>query len=388
MKALNDYSFIRGVCYGWTGTEDEVRRDLGYAVRLQLNSVRIWVMYPEYWKDPAAFCEKLLRFVRIAHEMGISTMPILWNGNMIDPAILKPEYRETGAVYVKAIVELLKGEAGLLMWDIMNEPSCNDYLREAPVDEKPSRDAEMRDFVRHWCAVVRELDPVSAITVGHTFVEDLEMSADLVDVISFHDYLETRARIENSYRVAGEIAAKYGKPLINSELACLGRANPYDLALEICEKHKVGWYLFELMIHNYWGDVHGIVYPDGTVRDPAIVSAIMGFHRNRDLEKIVRPNANKEGYANRGMKLVSDALREGVKVFENRRSSTDELLEASEYCANLLEGCELVPMIDPPSVRIAAWRKLPEDKRNLEEIRAFAYRLAMLLKENCRILDV
>ena len=57
---------------------------------------------------------------------------------------------------------------------------------------------------------------------------------------------------------AAELSTKYRKPLLNSELACLARTNPYDMALEACQRHGVGWYLFELMVHDYWGDVHGM----------------------------------------------------------------------------------------------------------------------------------
>jgi hypothetical protein len=43
----------------------------------------------------------------------------------------------------------------------------------------------------------------------------------------------------------------------------------------------MGWYLWELTITHEWGDVHGVFYPDGTVRDPSIAAAILGFFRNR-----------------------------------------------------------------------------------------------------------
>ncbi|MBS1231787.1 MAG: hypothetical protein H6R35_625 [Bacteroidetes bacterium] len=38
------------------------------------------------------------------------------------------------------------------------------------------------------------------------------------------------------------------------------------MALEICNNHKVGWYVFELMVQGYWSDIHGLVYPDRTIR--------------------------------------------------------------------------------------------------------------------------
>ena len=68
---------------------------------------------------------------------------------------------------------------------------------------------------------------------------------------------------------------------------CIARGNPYDVALEIAEEHKTGWYLFNLTIQGYWGEIQGLFYPDGTIRAPAIIAAVMGFYRNRDLGKII-----------------------------------------------------------------------------------------------------
>jgi hypothetical protein len=386
MKPLADYSFVRGVCYGWGGDQATIERDLGYAQRLQINSTRIWLSYGSYWQDPAAFTAKLRNYIRTAHSRGITTMPILWNGNMIDPAILEEDYWRTGEKYVAGIVDAVKDEAGLLMWDIMNEPTCNDYYRQATPEERSEHEAKIWRFVRHFSQFVKDVDPQNAITVGNTFIQDTEPTADLVDVISFHDYLETRGRVERSYAMAESLSAKYGKPLINSELACLCRSNPYDMALEICERHHVGWYLFDLMVHGYWGDVHGIVYPDGTVRDPSIVAAIYGFQRNRDAASRVRPNPNKEGHVQLALKLVESALTDSNVLFQHQRRSTDDLLEAAEYCANLLEGGEMVPMIDAPTVRILAWRRQPEAERDREAIRAFTYDLAQTLKRYSQVL--
>jgi hypothetical protein len=386
MKPLDDYSFIRGVCYMWSGDQTTIERDLGYAQRLLINSTRIWLRYRDYWENPKAFIKKLRNYVHTAHKIGISTMPILWSGNMIDVSILADDYLPIGEKYVADVVQALKDEEGLLMWDIMNEPSYNDYMRNVTAEEKPEHEAKMWGFVRHFCEYVKDLDPENAITVGNTFIEDTEPTVDLVDVISFHDYLETRQRVENTYLQAEILSRKYDKPLINSELACLCRSNPYDMALEICERHKVGWYLFELMVHGYWGDVHGIVYPDGTVRDPAIVAAIYGFHRNRNIATRIRPNPNKEGHVQQALKLVQDALTDDPTVFRHRRKTTDQVLEAAEYCANLLEGSEMIPMIEPPTVKILAWRQQNEDDRDVQAIRAFTYELALKLKESCQVL--
>jgi hypothetical protein len=221
------------------------------------------------------------------------------------------------------------------------------------------------------------------MTVGHEQVKHCESTVDLVDVISYHDYLSIREDIENAILEAKELGRKWNKPILNTETGCVGRANPYDIELELAEKHKVGWYLFNLISEGFWGDIHGLVYPDGTIRDPAVIAALFGFYRNRT-EKRIRVNANKEGHAYRAVKAVEDALRvEPTTLFMSKPKSTEDILRAAEYCVNILEAAEMVPMWNPPSARIECWRRLPEEQRDIYEIKQFAYEMAELVRKNC-----
>lgn len=385
---LKDYSHVRGVCHiGWMSDEATIRKELGYAQRIHLNSTRIWLPMDRYKAAPDEFVKKLKTYVRIAHEMGFGVMPILWNGNGLNPDILKESYREEAEAYVRNIVGALKDEPGLFIWDIMNEPTCNDYHNLAPnEEERKVRRKEIFDFVRRNCQLVRQLDSKNAITVGTTLAFNLEeASPDLVDVLSFHDYSTTVAGMERSYEAAQKVAEKYRKPLLNSETGCMGRANPYDLAIQTCEKHGAGWYLFELMISGYWSDIHGIFYADGTVRDPSIVAAVMGCFRNRDVSTMVKERPNKEGHAQQAVRQVEEALKEETTAFRHRKASTDRILEAAEFCANLLESAQMLPMHDLPTAQIAAWRKQPAAERDEQAIRRFAYDLAQKLKQCCQL---
>ena len=387
---LPDYSHIRGFCYpgGWRADKATIEKELGYAVRINLNSARIWLSVRQYQREPEAFIDQLTMFVRTAHSMGISTVPVFFNGNGLDTNILKPEFRKEGDEYVAAVINALKDEPGMLMWDIMNEPLCNDYYREAPESEQGKRLKEIYDFVRFYIQKTRELDSTrNPITVGVWRAQYLTETAHLVDVLSFHDYRETRAAVQSNYDIAKEVSANNGnKPIINNEMACTGRANPYDMAIELAEKNGAGWYVFELMIRGYWGDIHGIFYPDGTIRDPSILAAVLGFYRKRDLTTDIMHNPNKEGHAQKALAKIEEVLTDNYKTFESRRTSTDDILEAAEYAANLLEGAEMVPMIEPPTAKIETWRAMPEAERNAEEIRNFTYELAMLIRKWCRIL--
>ena len=384
-KPLKDYSFVRGVNYGMMGDQKILERDLGYAKRVNLNSTRIWLNYLAYEKDPQGYIERLRNYIRTSKSLGFSTMPILFNGNNLNPDTLKPEFRSRGDAYVKAIVDAIKDEPGLLMWDIMNEPMTNDYVGHAPADQKQPRQDEITAFVRYYLGYVKKIDAVNALTVGYNYSYQLEGSADLVDVLSFHEYTPLRSTIEASYKTAEDVSKKYGKPMLNTETACIARSNPYDVVLRISEEHKTGWYLFNLIIQGYWGEVHGLFYPDGTVRDPAIIAAVMGFYRNRDLDTMIRPQPNREGHAQKALKAIEEALQDDPNTFRHTTQSTDKLLDAAEYAANLLEASEMVPMIVPPSAQIQYWRQQPPEKRDRAAIRAFTYDLGLQLKKWCQL---
>ncbi len=397
-KPLADYSFIRGVCHGMgQGDEATMRRELGYAQRLQLNSTRIWLNRGAYERDPEAYTGRLRSYVRIAHSLGISVMPILFNGNSLNPQTLPPEAWPQQEAYVKAIVQALKDEPGLLMWDLMNEPSWNDYHNQASEAEKPKRVAEISVFLAQFNQYVKSLDLTNATTIGHTFAKDLEWCTN-VDVFSFHDYSPTRQQVEENYVLAESIAKKYNKPVLNSEMACVCRANPYDVSLEVAERHKLGWYVFQLIVTpGGWGDVHGLVYRDGTIRDPSIIAAIYGWHRNRDLNSMILENPNREGHVQKALDQLRAALGPAPRGARGGRGTrgrggtpapvnTDAILEAAEYCANLLEAAQMVPMREPPTARIQLWRSQPPEQRDAEAIRKFALELGQTLEKQCDML--
>ncbi len=71
-------------------------------------------------------------------------------------------------------------------------------------------------------------------------------------------------------------------------------------------------------------------------------------------------------------------------IKEYHQTRADGLLEVCEEIANLLEGGQLTAMQIPPTARIEAWRK--SEKKNIWEIKKFAYSLAKELKSSCQII--
>ena len=386
MKPLNDYSFVKGVNHGLERDMDALRRHLGYGKRLGINSVRIWLSYKDYAKEGDGYVDALRSFIRTCDSENVTVMPILFNGNGIDPAILENAFLPEGEKYTRAIVNGVKDEPGIIMWDVMNEPPCNPLILEAPNQEvKDGWYAKIWKFVRHFCKYVKSLDSENAMTVGNWLAIDMETSADLVDVLSYHDYSTTLKGVKNAAKLALSVGEKYGKPVINNETCCIARANPYDLVIQTMDEMHIPWYVFNLMIEGYWNDVHGIFYEDGTVRDPAIAAAIVGCFRNRDLNAIVPEKPNREHQAAISIQKAAELLADENKdVFAYGGLNIDALLDVCEEMANLLECGQLIPMQIPPTARVAAFRK--QEHVSELEVKKYTFELAKLLKESCQLL--
>ena len=388
MEFLSPYSHLRGFNYVpstavndiafWRDYDEAlVERELTYAQRLGLNSARPFLAYVVYEHDPKSFLARLRHFVRAAHERGISVMPVVWDSCFDDtrPTIgstenkwipnpgvqrLGPDFWPAGEAYCADLVQTLGPEPGLAMWDIMNEPLITSWVMEE-TPEREERKGTIWNFVHHFCGVMKELDSGHPITVGVANVATLAHVETYVDVLSYHDYLPTRAAIRAQIDDGIRVAKANQKPIFISELACLARANPYDVTLEICQEAGIGWYLWELMIGvSRWRDIHGVVYPDGTVRDPSIVAAIKGFFRRRGPD-MIPPAVDKEGAATR-------VLAQAAEWLGTSNADYAQGVILLETIANLLEAGEHVPMSDPPSARVLALAEAEERAANRAEL--------------------
>jgi len=198
------------------------------------------------------------------------------------------------------------------------------------------------------------------VTIGCTLVPCMKETAGSVDVLSFHDYSSTRDVIDANIRDAQAFAATVKKPVFNTEMSCIGRSNPYDMALEEFMKGHMGWYLWELTLTHEWGDVHGVFYPDGTVRDPTIVAAILGFFRNRGADTVLE-NPDREGYVRR-------AVTGGQAWLAQANPDWQAGLKQAEMEANILEAAQLVAMREPPTRTVALMRAGAPDMPKLQEL--------------------
>ena len=334
------------------------KRDLDYAKRLELNQVRVFVPYAAWEKDRAGLRTNLLDFVRAAHERRIGVMPTMQYkfGEWKDRTAWS-DARD----FVADLVATLRNEPGLEIWDVENEPEC------CKLPPTPDNRLRMEHAV-YMAKVFHELDPVTPVTIGATFAENMIEMGDAVDVLSFHDYSPTRAQIRANIETARRYAAKTGKPLINTEIGCVARANPYDVTLQEYMQAHVGWYIWELMITGNWGTVHGVFYPDGTVRDPSIPAALLGFFRNRG-KNVVEEVPDRENH-------LTEAVAKNREWLANPNAEWKAGLDLAEISANLLEAGQLAPMHKPPSREVNLLR---EGQPNMPSLRSLLLYFTSLL---------
>ena len=317
----------------------ETERDFDFARRLQLNQVRVFVPATAWAQNKEAFRKNLLHLVRAAYQRGMGVMPTLQY--MPGVSMNKDRWPESKE-FVADLIATIGKEPGLAFWDVSNEPDC------CALPPSAANRTRMEHAV-YMAKMFRELDPVTPVTIGAAYSPNMIEMGEAQDVLSFHNYLATRAAIRADIAKAKAYAAKVNKPLINTEIGCIARANPYDVVLEEHMKANVGWYIWELMITHQWGTVHGVFHPDGTIRDPAIVAALLGMFRDR-AEDVIPAAPDKEGF-------VTRAVDNNRKWLADPGAGWDAGLDLAEISANLLEAGQLIAMYDPPTRTVELLRK-------------------------------
>jgi len=300
MLSAADYARIRGANYVpsyastsvgiWKDFDAAVvSRELGYAQRIGLNSVRMFLQYVVYEQNPAQFLDRVEQFVRLADQRGLRTMLVLFDSCFGDePAMEKayqrlwvnnPGYSRTQEEnwprlekYVSDVVKRFKGDRRLQIWDIMNEPEA-DFNHVTRAERR-----HIVEFTRHFARFVKKLDPSHPVTIGHASVELIPHAMDVVDVISVHSYLPVGKWLESDLDIALGYGRRTGKPVIVTEFGNPSSGHRYEAGLDVIERKGLGFYLWELMIGKImFNDQQGLFYPDGEVRDLVPIARLLGF---------------------------------------------------------------------------------------------------------------
>jgi alpha-L-fucosidase 2 len=284
-----------------TFDEPTIRRELGWARSLGMNSVRVFLNFVVWQADPEGLKARFDRFLELAAEQGLSVMPVLFDDCAFagkepqagpqDPPV--PGVHNSGWVpspglklvrdpvawaapqaYVKDMVGAFGEDPRVVAWDLYNEPG-NSGLGEASL---PLAEATFT-----WA---REMHPTQPLTTGvwEDFASPMSRRLmELSDVVSFHAY-DAPEGVQAKLR----LCAAGGRPLLCTEWLHRQGGNTVAAILPLLRECGAGAYNWGLVAGRTqtrmpWGSrpgdampavwQHDLLHADGKPYDETEVAA-------------------------------------------------------------------------------------------------------------------
>lgn len=297
----DDFRWMRGANYVPSYAKNDVQtwmeydpapvdRELGYAQRLKLNTVRVFLNVAVYEKQPVKFLADFESFLSLCDKHRIKMMPVLFD-SCFDPQavdvdnyrgknwIPSPGFGRLGSAdwpamekYIGAVVGKHRDDRRIVLWDVMNEPESTGQWGQAEGTTK------IVDFVRRALTRVKEEKPVQPLGIGWASSANITRAADLSDVLIVHDYNAPQG-LEGNIRRIREMGQALNKPVILNEFVGRPRQR-IEEALPVVAKAQIGWCFWELMIGSTQFSqgrmpYQGHVYPDGKCFSVTEVAAIL-----------------------------------------------------------------------------------------------------------------
>ena len=270
---------------------ETIDRELGYAEKIGMNVMRVFLHNLPYEQDPNGFTKRINEFLAIADKHHIKTIFVLfdscWNDNpkpgkqpapkpgihnsgwVRAPGSLRMFDSRTWGGLEKYTTDLLKrfgNDGRVLAWDLFNEPSNSGYM-----------DAVL-PLLRASFAWARAANPLQPLTVGYW--NDHALSNQVIfensDILTFHNY-DTAEKLEAQIKDFQRIK----RPMICTEYMARTRGSLFKTSLPVFKKYHVGainWGLVKGKTNTIfaWDNplpnvdeppvwFHDIFRPDGTV---------------------------------------------------------------------------------------------------------------------------
>ncbi len=310
-------SYARDATEAWIRFDAEILdRELGFAERLGLNTIRFFVDVRAYEADSKLMLDRLDQFLALCEKHHLKTIPQLFDSCGVEQADLLaqgakrfdpktgkwfdrhwrtwtsnpgfdrmgPEHWDKLEQYVRAIVGGHLEDDRILLWDVVNEPWCMARWRNR------KQRAVIARFTQHFCQLVKQLKPQAPITVGLTTLDRADIVEDWIDVVTFHMYQPEVTPQPKRWAAVLDRAQRYsqrsGKPVLLTEFGHPawfvqgGRGRSfgdepqrafYEQILPVVEQSKIGWCIFDLIM-GYGPFAHvSVLKPNGDKRPAATV---------------------------------------------------------------------------------------------------------------------
>lgn len=228
-----------------------IDRELGYAQRIGMNVMRVFLHHLAWEQDPEGFKKRMDQYLAISSKHGIKTMFVFfddcWNkvpktgkqpepkpgihnsGWMQDPGQPASDNAANSPVlekYVKDVLKRFANDQRVLLWDLYNEPGNSD---------KGNRSLPLLKSVFKWARQVNPIQPISAGVWRWDLEELNKFQIANSDIVTYHDYTP-----ENEHLKTVQFLKMNGRPLICTEYMARPRNSLFSTVLPMLKKENVG----------------------------------------------------------------------------------------------------------------------------------------------------
>jgi hypothetical protein len=187
--------------------------------------------------------------------------------------------------YVGNVMDRLRNNSAVLLWDVMNEP---EFAGEGPISPSVFMTAEMeqtRDsFLKHFHDFIKRKYPDEITSVGWARLDNTAKYADFADVMTFHIYGEP-TQLQTAIDRAVDVSKKAGKKILITEtLANWDFGSPdfgslasdekqlahYQKILPVLTNSPIGWIAWGMIVNRTFDPYTDIFYPNGQPRPAAV----------------------------------------------------------------------------------------------------------------------
>jgi hypothetical protein len=233
LHVYSDYGWLRGFNYiapwgarvedaWWFYDGAKMRADMALARSVHANTIRLWIEYTAWFRDPEGVTANFLDAIAAIDENGMKAMPCLFNrwhnprfdygGTHIENLVpAMPGYAD----YVRALVAPLVADARVLCWDLCNEPQgCHDVSFKQFSQELSEREYR---WLMNVAETLKQTGAQQPVTIGTMNLPNIAFYSPLVDVLCAHPYPKDRAGLEKYIAGFRNLVNKEKKPLLVNE---------------------------------------------------------------------------------------------------------------------------------------------------------------------------
>lgn len=235
-----------------------IERELGYAQRIGMNMMRVYLHDLLWEHDRSGFIQRIDRYLSIADRKGIKTMFVIfddcWKGTFApgpqpDPipyshnsgwvqspghAIVEtPEQWPRLEGYVKGLLGHFKDDPRIAVWDLYNEPE--NAAGDAGTIRR-GKSLPLVNAVFDWARSIEGLTQPLTVACWNAQVDMNRCIFDRCDIVTFHSYEAP----ENGFLEMLEKCRSLGRPVICTEYMARGQGSTFAACTPILRERSAG----------------------------------------------------------------------------------------------------------------------------------------------------